>query len=77
MSYVIVTYLIRFLGILLVVPAIFPVSFANWFPGLEDRRIGWVLFCVGTLIYIGASIAYAILHKKELVRRRLEMEKKV
>ncbi|MDR1811875.1 MAG: hypothetical protein LBQ87_03535 [Candidatus Fibromonas sp.] len=77
MNYVVVTYLIRFLGILLIVPAIFPVTFANWFPGLEDRRIGWVFFGAGTLVYIGASITYAILSKKESVRRRSEMEKKV
>jgi len=62
---------------LLVIPAIFPVTFANWFPGLEDRRIGWVLFGIGVLVYIGASVAYAILRKKELARRRLEMEESV
>jgi len=77
MNYVVVTYLIRFLGILLVIPAIFPVTFANWFPGLEDRRIGWVLFGIGVLVYIGASITYAILFKREAVRRRSETEKKV
>jgi len=50
---------------LLVIPAIFPVTFANWFPGLEDRRIGWILLCAGVLVYIGASIAYIILRKKK------------
>ncbi len=75
MNYVVVTYLVRFVGILLVIPAILPVTFANWFPGLEDRRIGWALFGVGVLVYIGASIAYAMLRKRELARRRLEMEK--
>jgi len=75
MNYVVATYLVRFVGLLLVVPAILPVTFANWFPGLVDRRIGWGLFVAGIAIYIGASIAYHILRKKELKRRREEMEK--
>jgi len=75
MNYVVTTYLVRFIGILLVIPAILPETFANWFPGLVDRRIGWALFAAGIAIYIGASIVYFILRKKELARRRAEMEK--
>ncbi len=75
MNYVVATYLIRFVGILLVIPAIFPLTFANWFPGLEDRRIGWVLFIAGVSIYIVASVVYHILRQKERARHRAEMER--
>jgi len=74
MNYIIATYLARFVGILLLVPAIFPSLFINWFPGLEDRRASWVLFAVGITIYAGASIAYHIFRKKELARRSAEKE---
>ena len=74
MNHVVATYLVRFVGILLIIPALFPSWFQNSFPGLEDRRIGMVLFIVGVVVYIGASIAYHILRKKELARRRAEME---
>jgi len=69
MNYVIATYLVRFVGILLVIPALMPITFANWFPGLEDRRIGWALFAIGVSVYIGASIAYHIFRQRE--RRKL------
>jgi len=75
MNYVVATYLARFVGILLLIPAIFPTLFINWFPGLEDRRASWVLFAVGIAIYAGASIVYRIFYKKEQARRQAEMEK--
>jgi len=75
MSYVVATYLARLVGILLLIPAIFPALFIDWFPGLEDRRASWVLFGVGIAIYAGASIVYRIFYKKEQARRRAEMEK--
>jgi len=74
MNYVVATYLARFVAILFIVPAILPELFFNWFPGLEDRRIGWVLFAIGVLIYIGASVAYFVLRKKELAHKREEMK---
>jgi predicted membrane channel-forming protein YqfA (hemolysin III family) len=74
MNYVVATYLIRFFGVLLIIPALFPMWFINNFPGLEDRRISWVLFIIGITVYVGASIAYHILRKKELAKRRAEME---
>jgi len=73
MNYVVATYLARFAAILFIIPALFPAWFFNWFPGLEDRRISWVLFGLGALVYIGASVAYYVLRKKELARRREEM----
>jgi len=75
MSYIVATYLARFVGILLLIPAIFPVWFVNWFPGLEDRRASCALFAVGIAIYAGASITYRIFYKKEQAQRRAEMEK--
>jgi branched-subunit amino acid transport protein len=74
MNHVVATYLARFAGILFIIPALFPPWFINWFPGLEDRRISWVLFGLGALVYVGASIAYYVLRKKELARRRAEIE---
>jgi hypothetical protein len=74
MSYVVATFLARIVGILLLIPAIFPVWFINWFPGLEDRRASWVLFAIGITVYVGASIVYRIFYKKEQARRRVEME---
>jgi len=75
MSYIVATYLARFVGILLIVPALFPTLFINWFPGLEDRRASWALFAVGIAIYVVASITYRIFYKKEQAQRRAEMEK--
>jgi hypothetical protein len=74
MNHVVATYLARFAGILFIIPALFPSWFLNWFPGLEDRRISWVLFGLGVLIYVGASIAYYVLRKRELARKREEMK---
>jgi O-antigen/teichoic acid export membrane protein len=74
MNYVVATYLARFVGILFLIPAIFPAWFINWFPGLEDRRASWVLFAVGIAIYAGASIIYRIFYKKEQARRLAEKE---
>ncbi len=74
MNYVVATYLARFAAILFIIPALFPSWFLNWFPGLEDRRISWVLFALGALVYIGASVAYYVLRKKELARRREEVK---
>ena len=65
MNYVVATYLVRLVGILLIIPAIMPITFANWFPGLEDRRIGCVLFMIGVAVYIGASVAYHIFRQRE------------
>jgi hypothetical protein len=73
MNRIVATYLARFAGILFIIPALFPSWFINWFPGLEDQRISGVLFGLGALVYIGASIAYYVLRKKELARRRAEM----
>ena len=72
MNYIVATYLVRLVGILLLIPAIFPPLFIGWFPGLEDRRASWVLFAVGITIYAGAAIAYRILYKREQERRRKE-----
>jgi hypothetical protein len=74
MNYIVATYLVRFVGILLLIPAIFPAWFINWFPGLEDRRASWVLFAAGIAIYAGASVVYRIFYKKEQDRRRAEKE---
>jgi O-antigen/teichoic acid export membrane protein len=74
MSYGIATFLARLIGILFLIPAIFPAWFLNWFPGLEDRRASWVLFAFGITIYVVASIVYRIFYKKEQARRRAEME---
>jgi hypothetical protein len=73
MNHVVATYLARFVGILFIIPALFPSWFINWFPGLEDRRIGWLLFALGAFTYVGASIAYYVLRKKELAKRQAEM----
>ena len=74
MNHVVATYLARFVGILFIIPGLFPSWFSNWFPGLEDRRISLVLLALGILIYVGASAAYYVLRKKELARRREEMK---
>jgi hypothetical protein len=73
MNYMVATYIVRILGILLVIPAMFPSWFLNWFPGLEDRRVSWVLFALGIAIYGGASLIFFIFNKKEQARRRREM----
>jgi predicted MFS family arabinose efflux permease len=43
--------------------------FMNWFPGLEDRRIAWVLFAVGIAVYVGASIVFQICRKREKMQK--------
>jgi membrane protein implicated in regulation of membrane protease activity len=74
MTYFFWTYLARFLGLLLLVPALFPSLFINWFPGLQDRRAAMVLFAAGIAVYAVASIVFYILKKKERDRRNAEME---
>jgi len=74
MTYFFWTYLARIVGILLIIPSLFPSLFFNRFPGLEDRRIAWVLFGVGAAIYIVASVVFYILKKKETERKRAELE---
>jgi hypothetical protein len=75
MNYVVATYLLRLVGILLILPAFFPNWFVEWFPGLEAPSMGWVFFAAGITVYVGASIVYRIFYKKEQARRRAEMEK--
>ncbi len=74
MNYVVATYLARFVAILFIIPAIFPDFFLNRFPGLEAPSIRGGVFAIGVLIYIGASVAYYVLRKRELARRREEMK---
>lgn len=70
MNYFVATYLARFVGILLIIPSLFPSLFLRWFPGLEDRRAAWVLFGMGVLIYAVAAIIFQIMRKKERERNR-------
>jgi len=72
MNYIVATFLVRLVGILLLIPAIFPLGFISWFPGLEDRRASWVLFAVGIVVYAGAAVVYRILYRREQDRRRKE-----
>ena len=74
MTYIFWTYLARFVGILLVIPSLFPSLFFNRFPGLEDRRVAWVLFIIGVTVYTVASIVFHILRKKEQERKKAEIE---
>jgi hypothetical protein len=69
MTYFFWTYLVRGLGLLLVLPSLFPSMFINWFPGLEDRRIAWILFAVGVAVYIGASVVFQICKKRERTKK--------
>jgi predicted membrane channel-forming protein YqfA (hemolysin III family) len=68
------TYLARAFGLLLLVPSLFPAAFLRLFPGLEDRRVAWVLFGVGISIYIIASIVFHIFKQRERRLKRAEME---
>jgi predicted membrane channel-forming protein YqfA (hemolysin III family) len=74
MTYFFWTYLARFLGILLIIPSLFPSLFYNRFPGLEDRRVAWILFGVGVAVYALASIVFHILRKREQERKREQPE---
>ncbi|MDR3001630.1 MAG: hypothetical protein LBU89_10225 [Fibromonadaceae bacterium] len=75
MNRVVITYLARFVGILLVILFFFRDWLqVKWFPGLQAESASFWLFAAGVTIYIGASIAYYILRKKELAQRRAEME---
>jgi len=74
MTYFFWTYLARFIGMLLVIPSLVPSLFYNRFPGLEDRRIAWILFGIGVTIYIVASVVFHIFRKKEQERRKAELE---
>jgi len=72
MKYVVATYLARFVGIFILVPALFPSLFIARFPGLMAPSVRGVLFGVGVVIYIGASVVYYILRKKERERRNAD-----
>jgi hypothetical protein len=69
MDYTVATYLARFAGILVLVPALFPDLFVAKFPGIISPSIRGTLFVVGVAIYAGASIAYYLLRKKEQERK--------
>jgi hypothetical protein len=65
MNYVVATYLARFAGILVLVPALFPDLFIAKFPGIISPSVRGTLFIAGIAIYAGASIAYYLLRKRE------------
>jgi len=74
MTYFFWTNIARIVGILLIIPSLFPSLFFNRFPGLEDRRIAWVLFGVGVVVYAVASIVFYVLKKREQEQKRAEIE---
>ncbi|MCL2282389.1 MAG: hypothetical protein FWC26_03635 [Fibromonadales bacterium] len=65
MNYIVATYLIRLVGVLLIIPSLMPITFSRWFPGLIAESTRWVPFIAGVAIYIGASIAYHIFRQRE------------
>jgi hypothetical protein len=72
MNYATWTYLLRAVGILLLLPSLFYDQFLAWFPGLEDRRVTMVLFVAGVTVFIVAAVAHFVLRRMEL--RRLDKE---
>lgn len=72
MNYVTWTYLLRAVGILLLLPSLFYDQFLAWFPGLEDRRVTMALFVAGVTVFTVAAVAHFVLRRMEL--RRLDKE---
>lgn len=72
MNYITWTYLLRGVGILLLLPSLFSEQFLRWFPGLEDRRITMALFIAGVCVFVLAAVAHFVLRQRELRQRARE-----
>ena len=72
---VIVTYVLRALGFVLVLLSLFGHSFIlNLFPGLEGMSIN-PIFYSGIIVYLLGAVIYFFINKKEKAeRRRREIE---
>lgn len=67
---VVVTYVLRALGFVLVLLSLFGHSvILNLFPGLEGRSIN-PIFYSGILVYLAGAILYFFINKKERAERR-------
>ncbi len=66
------TYLLRGVGILLLLPSLFYDQFLRWFPGLEDRRVTSALFIAGVSVFAIAAITHFVLRQRELRREEQE-----
>lgn len=72
---VIVTYVLRALGFVLVLASLFGHSvILNLFPGLEGQSIN-PIFYTGIIVYLVGAVIYFFINKKEKAdRRRREIE---
>lgn len=72
---VIVTYVLRALGFVLVLTSLFGHSvILNLFPGLEGQSIN-PIFYTGIIVYLVGAVIYFFINKKEKAdRRRREIE---
>jgi len=52
------TWVLRGLGILLLLPTLFADQFLRIFPGLEDPRISRALFYAGITLFLSGAILY-------------------
>lgn len=67
---VIVTYVLRALGFVLVLLSLFGHSMIlNVFPGLEGQSIN-PIFYSGILVYLAGAVTYFFINKKEKAERR-------
>ena len=54
---------LRFLGILFLLPSLFFQTFLNWFPGLPDSS-NFVFLGIGALLFIAGAVVSAFGRKK-------------
>ena len=63
------TYILRAIGILLLLPVMYPPPFLRVFPGLEDPRVMRVLLWAGVFIFMAGAISYFIIRSVQRKQR--------
>lgn len=58
------TWILRTLGVLLLLPTIFADQFLRIFPGLEDPRIARVLFYAGISLFLSGAVLYYVFRRR-------------
>jgi drug/metabolite transporter superfamily protein YnfA len=76
MNYVIWTYVLRAIALVMILLGLFPSFLYRWLPGLESQNVTSALFVAGAVLFIVAAVSYAVLRKKELAEREQEYDDK-
>ena len=68
-NYILWSWLLRLVGIIVILPAIMPGTFVGIFPGLEDPQIRTVLLYVGFGIFLTGAVSFFVVRQLNLKRK--------